>query len=62
MTGKQREYLTKYLSDVSKGTLLAVVIGVGTGKLSLGYIVLMLLGAVLTFAWGYLLEGRTDAT
>jgi len=62
MTQKQREYLSKYLADVSKGLLLAVVVGIGTGKLVVLYVVLMVLSAVFTCGLGYLLEGTQDAT
>ena len=33
MSKSQFELLSKYLSDVSKGILLAVVVGLGTGQL-----------------------------
>lgn len=33
MSKSQYELLSKYLSDVSKGILLAVVVGLGTGQL-----------------------------
>jgi len=48
MTPTQRELLSKYLSDVSKGLLLAVAVGVGTNKLSWWYVILALVAAGLT--------------
>jgi hypothetical protein len=44
----QRELLSKYLSDLSKGLLLAGVVSIGTGKLTMVYMVVDMLMALYT--------------
>ena len=61
MNARQREFVSKYLSDVSKGLLLAVAVGAATGRLRLAYTVLYLLLAGYAFAAAYLLEGHRHA-
>jgi hypothetical protein len=58
MTTRQLESIVKYTYDLSKGILLAAVIGLGTGKLSLGYFILNLLSAVVSLLVALRLEGR----
>jgi len=41
--------MARYLSDICKGFLIAMLAGMATGKLEGPYIVLYFLGAVLTF-------------
>jgi hypothetical protein len=48
VNANQRELLSKYLSDLSKGLLLAGVVGIGTGKLTVVYIVVDMLMALYT--------------
>jgi len=55
---KQRESIAKYLYDLSKGILLAGVIGYFTGNIA-GWVVLVHLGlAANAFIAAYLLEGK----
>lgn len=58
MNDGQRELVSKYLSDVSKGILLAGVVGFFTGNIA-GWLVLIHLGlAANAFTAAYLLEGK----
>ena len=60
LSPKRQDLMVKYLSDISKGFLIAMLAGMATGKLEGFYIVLYLLGAVLTFIAAYFLEDSTD--
>ena len=60
LSPKRQDLMVKYLSDISKGFLIAMLAGTATGKLEGPYIVLYLLGAVLTFIAAYLLEDSAD--
>ena len=60
LSPKRQDLMVKYLSDISKGFLIAMLAGTATGKLEGPYIVLYLLGAVLTFAAAYFLEDSAD--
>lgn len=60
MTAKQRELTSKYLSDMSKGLLLAVAIGFGTSKLSLVFAFIYTILAVYCFVAAYWMEGRDE--
>jgi hypothetical protein len=61
VTLRQRDLVSKYLADLSKGVLIAVAVGVGTGKLDVLYVVVYLVAAVLAFGAAYFLEGMADA-
>ena len=60
MTAKQREFVTKTLSDVSKGVIIAALLGRGTGALRWGWFLGTVAGAVLALLVAYWLEGRAD--
>jgi hypothetical protein len=54
--------LSKYLSDLSKGLLLAAIVGWGSGKLRTEYVLIDIISAFYTIMIAYLLEGgRHDA-
>ena len=58
MTKKQRESISKYLYDISKGIALIAVIGnVVQGKWELPSIFLGIATSILFFIGAYLLEG-----
>ena len=60
LSSKRQDLMVRYLSDISKGFLIAMLAGMAIGKLEGPYIVLYLLGAVLTFIAAYFLEDSTD--
>ena len=60
VTTSQRELLAKYLSDLSKGLLLAAIVGWGTGKLGTAYVLIDIMSAFYTIAIAYFLEGWSD--
>lgn len=60
LSPKRQDLMIKYLSAISKGFLIAMLAGMATGKLEGPYIVLYLLGAVLTFMAAYFLEDSAD--
>lgn len=59
MNPRQRELVSKYLSDVSKGILLAGVVGFFIGNVS--GLLLVIHGIIASYAFwaAYLLEGET---
>ena len=60
LSPKRKDLTVKYLSDISKGFLIAMLAGMATGKIEGPYIVLYLLGALLTFIAAYFLEDSVD--
>jgi hypothetical protein len=60
MTAKQREFLIKTLTDVSKGVIIAAMIGRGTGALRWGWFLGTVGGAILALLVAYWLAGRND--
>ena len=60
LSPRRQDLMVKYLSDISKGFLIAMLAGTATGKLEGPYIVLYLPGAVLTFAAAYFPEDSAD--
>jgi hypothetical protein len=60
MNIKQRENLAKYFYDLSKGLVLAVAIGFGTGKLNGQYAILDLFLAFYALWIGYVMEDCYD--
>lgn len=60
MNTRQREFVSRYLADVSKGFLLSVAVGAATDKLSLMYLTLYLLLAGYAFLVAHLLERYRD--
>ena len=62
MTSGQRELISKYLSDLSKGLLVAAIVGWGTGKLRTEYVLIDIIVAFYTIVVAYLIEGFSDGT
>jgi len=60
MTAKQRELVSKYLSDLSKGVLIAGMVGLGAGTLRWWVFLLDVFGASVAIGIAYWLEGRTE--
>lgn len=60
LSPKRQDLMVKYLSDISKGFLIAMLAGTATRKLEGPHVVLYLLGAVLTFAAASFLEDSAD--
>lgn len=56
MNQRQRESAAKYLYDISKGTLLGVLAGVLTGKVTIYGMAMAALVAVYAFVAAYILE------
>jgi hypothetical protein len=58
LADKQREFFAKYCADVSKGALLAGLVGLGTGQIRGLYLALDILIAAAFFVAAYLQEGK----
>ena len=58
MNEKQRELLSKYMSDVSKGLLLGVALGLASNKINIPGAVGFLLLSIYMFYVAFLLEGE----
>ena len=60
LSPKRRDLIVKYLSDISKGFLIAMLAGIATGKLKSSYAVLYFLASLLTLVAAYFLEDASD--
>ena len=60
MNIKQRELLSKYVSDVSKGLLLAGVVGYFANKISIAIFLLHLILAGYALSVAYFLEDKEN--
>lgn len=58
MTDKQREFFAKFCADISKGALLAGLVGLGTGQIRGLYLAIDLALAIMFFLVAYIQEGR----
>jgi hypothetical protein len=56
--GKQREFFAKYCTGISKGALLAGMVGLGRGQLRAAFAIGDLVLAVVFFVVAYIHEGR----
>jgi hypothetical protein len=60
MNKARRSLSTKYLSDISKGFLLAGAVGYIAGKVDLTALVAHIWMAAQLFGWAYFLTGNDD--
>lgn len=62
MNSQQRELISKYMSDLSKGLLLVVVAGAGAGKLDWLYAVFCTVLSLFFVAIAFVLENTPRDT